>query len=70
MEVPFTEEEIKLVVCDSYAMGAPGPGSFSFMFYQTFWEVIKGGSMHFVRDFEAGKLNLWIGLACCDYVDS
>jgi len=36
LEAPFTEEEIKNVVFDSYAEGGPGPDGFSFLFYQSF----------------------------------
>jgi len=36
LEAPFTEEEIKNTVFDSYAEGGPGPDGFSFLFYQSF----------------------------------
>jgi mannosylglycoprotein endo-beta-mannosidase len=42
LDAPFTEEEIKEAVFGSYAEGAPGPDGFTFLFYQKFWEVIKG----------------------------
>lgn len=42
LEKPFSEEEIKEAVFGSYAEGAPGPDGLPFLFYQTFWEVIKG----------------------------
>lgn len=58
MEAPFSEEEIRLVLFESYAEGAPGPDGFSFMFYQAFWDVIKSDFMSLVKDFESGKLNL------------
>jgi hypothetical protein len=38
---PFSEVEIKKVIFDSYAEGAPGPYGLSFLFYQKFWDVIK-----------------------------
>jgi hypothetical protein len=36
LESPFTEQEVKKAVFDSYSDGAPGPDGISFMFYQTF----------------------------------
>ena len=37
----FIEEEIKEAVFGFYAEGALGLDRFSFLFYQTFWEIIK-----------------------------
>ena len=54
----FSEEEIKEAIFESYAHGAPGPDGLSFLFYQTFWGVIKNDFMALVRDFETGKLDL------------
>ena len=36
LQKPFSVEEIKAAVFESYAGGAPGPDGFSFMFYQSF----------------------------------
>ena len=58
LEAPFSEEEIRAAVFESYAEGAPGPDGFSFLFYQTFWNIIKYDFMRLVRDFESGNLNL------------
>lgn len=58
LEAPFSEEEIKTVVFESYSDGAPGPDGFSFMFYQRFWDLFKDDFMRVVKDFESGKLNL------------
>lgn len=58
MESPFSEEEIRNAIFESYADGAPGPDGFSFMFYHHFWELIKEDFMRLVRDFEVGGLNL------------
>jgi len=58
LEAPFTEEEIKNTVFDSYAEGGPGPDGFSFLFYQSFWDVIKSDFINLVKDFEADQLNL------------
>lgn len=38
---PISEDEIKHVVFNSYAEGAPGPDGFSLLFYQKFWNTIK-----------------------------
>lgn len=43
---------------DSYAEGGLGPDGFSFLFYQSFWDVIKSDFINLVKDFEAGQLNL------------
>lgn len=40
----------------SYANGAPGPNGLPFIFYQTFWDVIKSDYMLLVKDFEVGVL--------------
>jgi len=58
LEAPFSEEEIRAAVFESYAEGAPDPDGFSFLFYQTFWDIIKFDFMRLVRDFESGLLNL------------
>lgn len=58
LEKNFSEEEIKEAIFGSYAHGAPGPDGLSFLFYQTFWEVIKTDFMALVRDFEEGKLDI------------
>lgn len=58
LEAPFFEEEVKEAVFGSYAEGAPGPHGFSFIFYQTFWETIKGDLMALVNCFKQNSLNL------------
>ena len=58
LERPFSEEEIKEAIMGSYANGAPGPDGLSFLFYQQFWEVIKGDFMALVKDFENGVLDV------------
>jgi len=57
-EAPFSEEEIRLAVFESYAEGSPSPDGFSFMFYQVFWGTIKTDFMSLVREFEFGNVNL------------
>jgi hypothetical protein len=58
LDAPFSEEEFFNAVKSSYAAGAPGPDGFSFLFYQTFWSLIKVDFMALVRDFESGSLML------------
>ena len=58
LEAPFSEEEMKNAVFGSYADGAPGPDGFRFLFYQTFWEVIKGDLMRLVNSFWENNLDL------------
>ena len=58
LERPFSEEEIREAIMGSYANGTPGPDGLSFIFYQHFWEIIKGGFMALVRDFERGSLDI------------
>lgn len=49
---------MKEAIFGSYANGAPGLDGLSFLFYQTFWDVIKADFMAMVRDFEEGKLDI------------
>ena len=37
LEAPFSEEEVKQAVFDSYSDGAPGPDGIPFFFYQHFF---------------------------------
>lgn len=37
LRAPFSEEEIKVAVFESYAEGASGPDGLPFLFYQKFW---------------------------------
>jgi hypothetical protein len=58
LDAPFSEKEIHEAIMGSYASGAPGPDGFSFLFYQTFWDLIKDDFMAMVRDFETGILDV------------
>ena len=58
LEAPFSKAEIKEAVFGSYSDGAPGPDGFSFMFYQHFWETIKGDLMELFSCFERDELDL------------
>jgi hypothetical protein len=55
----FTEEEVREAVFGSYADGAPGPDGLSFMFYQTFWEVVKGDLIAMFNEWYNEKLDLY-----------
>lgn len=59
LQKPFTEEEVKKAVMDSYSDGAPGPDGISFMFYQNFWDLIKEDLMALFDDFYLGKLDIY-----------
>jgi hypothetical protein len=56
---PFLDQEIKSVVFDSYAEGAPGPDGLPFLFYQKFWDIIKDDLISLVQAFHGGNLNLF-----------
>ena len=49
---------MKCAVVGSYADGAPGPDGFPFLFYQTFWEVIKVDLLRLINSFWENKLDL------------
>lgn len=59
LQAPFTQEEIKEAFFSCYAEGSPGPDGLSFLFYQTFWDVIKADLCSLFRDFYEGKLDLF-----------
>lgn len=58
LQQEFTEKEIKDAIFSSNVNGAPSPDGFSFLFYQTFWDVIKQDFMALVHDFCCGNLDL------------
>ena len=58
LDAPFSEKEIKEAVFGSYAEGAPGPDGFPFLFYQQFWDLIKGDLFALFRDWEKDELDL------------
>jgi hypothetical protein len=59
LETEFNENEVKDVVFGSYAEGAPGPDGFSFLFYQHFFELIKGDLMLMFDDWNKNELDLF-----------
>jgi hypothetical protein len=46
-------------VFESYSDGAPDPDGLSFIFYQKFWDVIKGDLVEMFDDFYKGELDLY-----------
>jgi hypothetical protein len=58
LNAEFSEDEIKQAIFESYSEGAPGPDDFSFLFYQKFWNMIKGDLMRLIRGFERGEVNV------------
>jgi hypothetical protein len=59
LEAKFTKEEVKKAVFESYSDGAPGPDGLSFMFYQSFWDVIKRDILEVFEDFHKGELDIY-----------
>jgi hypothetical protein len=53
----FLKKEVKEAIFGSYVEGAPGPGGFSFLFYQHFWELIRPDFMAMVKDWNEAKLD-------------
>lgn len=58
LEFPFTELELQKAIFGSDASGAPGPDGFSFLFYQHFWELVKGDLMVVLSHFYHNSLNV------------
>jgi hypothetical protein len=56
LEADFSEEEIKKAVFDSYVERDPGTDGMSFLFYQKFWHIIKGGLMALITGFEMNEV--------------
>lgn len=56
---PFSEKEIKEAIFSCYPEGAPGPDGLSFLFYQKFWEIIKGDILAMFEDFYRGDLDVY-----------
>jgi hypothetical protein len=57
LEAPFSEEEVKKAIFDSYSDGAPGPDGLHFVFYQHFWDMLKDDLMAMFKYFHEGKLD-------------
>ena len=59
LDAPFSETEVKDAVFSSYTEGAPGPDGFSFLFYQTFWDLIKDDLLRMFSDWNRNNLDLF-----------
>ncbi|XP_039144849.1 uncharacterized protein LOC120282161 [Dioscorea cayenensis subsp. rotundata] len=51
LDAPFTLEEIKVAVFGMRADKAPGPDGFPMLFFQKFWDIVKGGHFFTREDF-------------------
>jgi hypothetical protein len=60
LTAPFTEKEVKEAIFQMRQNKAPGPDGFPVVFYQVFWEIIKGDLMALFKDFHEGRLPLFI----------
>ncbi len=58
LDAPFTLEEVKHAVFNSAADKAPGPDDFPMLFYQRFWETVKGDIMGILSHLHSGHLDL------------
>jgi hypothetical protein len=56
---PFSEEETRKAVFDSYSEGAPGPDGLPFLFFQHFWETVKTDLIAMFGDFYKGDLDIF-----------
>jgi hypothetical protein len=59
LDAPFSEEEIKEAMFNSYSDGAPGPDGLPFLFYQKFWDILKSDLVRLFEDFHNRKLDLY-----------
>jgi hypothetical protein len=59
LTAPFSEKEVKEAIFSCYPEGAPGPDGLSFLFYQKFWELIKGDILAMFEDFYKGELDVY-----------
>jgi hypothetical protein len=59
LEKEFSKEQIKNAVFGSYAEGAPGPDGVSFLFFQSFWDIIKGDLLELFDDWHHNRLDIY-----------
>jgi hypothetical protein len=59
LNADFTEQEVKDAIFGSNAEGAPGPNGFPFLFYQHFWELVKGDLLLLINEWNRNELDLF-----------
>jgi hypothetical protein len=59
LEKPFSKDEIRATIFNSYSEGSPGSDGLPFLFYQKFWDTLKGDICSMVQDFSYHKLDLF-----------
>jgi len=58
LEAPFTLDEIKKIVFACNPTKAPGPDGMSFLFYQTFWDILKDDLLRLFTSFYNHELDV------------
>ena len=58
LELPFTEEEVNVVVKELPLDKSPGPDGFNNEFFKSCWDIIKEDLLRLIYDFHVGKLLL------------
>ncbi|XP_077212805.1 uncharacterized protein LOC143847904 [Tasmannia lanceolata] len=56
LEIPFSEEEIRIALFSLAQDKAPGPDGFCLAFFQTCWETVKSDLVRFFLEFFEGAL--------------
>jgi hypothetical protein len=59
LQAPFKEKEVREDVFSCYPEGAPGPDGLPSLFFQKYWEIVKGDVMRLVKRFLEGTLDLF-----------
>ena len=52
LDAPFCNDEIKQAVWDCGSDKAPGPNGFTFVFFKSYWDVVKDDVFKLVRSFQ------------------
>jgi len=58
LEQPFSEKEVKEAIFNIANDKAPGPNGFPVLFFQEFWDTLKGDVMNMFSDLYNGSLDL------------
>jgi hypothetical protein len=53
------KRKLSLQFFGCYSKRAPGPDGMPFLFYQKFWDVVKGDLVNLFSDFFVGRLDLF-----------